>query len=200
MDDIFDHDDLLSRQPQGGNPFRSREEIEAENERLREGLLRLREENELLAELLTGQVDGGCGEVSEASAGADPGPARQRFVISEEAIDLFEALPEAFMLDEVLDRAEGLGASSCRGGSPPPRLPWRADGGAGGGALHQDGAEAVLLDLKGRRLKRVGIALLLPLSIETLRAALLGCRRSRGNIDLDIFVNEVDNNNSDRVK
>ena len=109
MDDIFDHDDLLSRQPQGGSPFRSREEIEVENERLREGLLRLREENKLLAELLTGQFDGDSGEVSEASAGADPGPARQQFVISDGAIDLFEALPEAFTLDEVLDRAEGLG-------------------------------------------------------------------------------------------
>ena len=106
MDDIFDTDGPPGERFPGDRPFRSQKELEAENERLRE-------ENELLAELLTGPYDGGSGELSEESTGAGPVLVRQRFVISEEAIDLFEALPEAFTLDEALDRAEGLGQTSA---------------------------------------------------------------------------------------
>ena len=113
MDDIFDTDGPSGERFPGDRPFRSRKELEAENERLREGLLRLREENELLAELLTGPYDGGSGELSEESTGAGPVLVRQRFVISDEAIDLFEALPGAFTLDEALDQAEQMGQASA---------------------------------------------------------------------------------------
>jgi hypothetical protein len=129
MSDVFDHDGLGpdgldhdspqgERSPggppsSGSRPFRSREELEAENERLREGLLRSREENELLAELLAGQCEEGSGEVvGGVGESEDLAETGQRFVISDAAIDLFEALPEAFSLDEALDFAERLGQRS----------------------------------------------------------------------------------------
>ena len=135
MSDVFDHDGLGpdefgpdgfdhdgpqgERSPEGrpspgGRPFRSREELEAENERLREGLLRSREENEMLAELLAGSCEEGSGEVvGGAGESEDPAETGQRFVISDAAIDLFEALPEAFTLDEALDCAERMGQRSA---------------------------------------------------------------------------------------
>jgi hypothetical protein len=119
MDDVFDHDEPPSEGSPGGGSSRSRKELEAENERLkrdllheREGLLRLREENGLLAELLTGQFEEGSGEVTEGE-GEGPDEVRPRFVISDAAIDLFEVLPEVFTLDEALDRAELFGQPSA---------------------------------------------------------------------------------------
>ena len=121
MDDIFDQDEPpeepLDGPPNGppggmhsgGWPFRNRGELDAENKRLREDLLRLREENELMAELLAGRFEKGSGEVrGGAEEGEDLIETRPRFAISDAAIDLFEALPEAFTLDVALDRAERL--------------------------------------------------------------------------------------------
>ena len=119
MDDIFDQDGPPSG-PSGGMhaegwPFRGRGELEAENKRLREDLLQLREENELMAELLAGRFEEGSGEVGGgAGEGEDLVETRSRFAISDAAIDLFEALPEAFTLDEALDRAERLGQPSAK--------------------------------------------------------------------------------------
>jgi hypothetical protein len=76
-------------------------------------LLRSREENELLAELLAGEFEEGSGEVvGGVGESEDPAVTGQRFVISDAAIDLFEALAEAFTLDEALDCAERLGQRS----------------------------------------------------------------------------------------
>ena len=113
MDDLFDQDGPPDGPPggmhSGGWSFRSRGELELENKRLREGLLRLREENELMAELLAGQFEEDSGEVGGgAQEGEDLVETRPRFAISDGAIDLFEALPEAFTLDVALDRAERL--------------------------------------------------------------------------------------------
>jgi hypothetical protein len=119
MSDVFDHDGLgpdgldhdgpQGERTPGGRPFRSRGELEAENERLRKGLLRSRDESEMLAGLLAGSCEEGSGEVvGGAGESEDPSETGQRFVISDAAIDLFEALPEAFTLDEVLDYAERL--------------------------------------------------------------------------------------------
>ena len=126
MSDIFDHDGLDHDEPLGspGGPFRSREELESENERLRKSLRHSREENELLAELLAGQYEEGNGEVTDgAGEGEDQTESgRQssgkrslgrRFVVSDASIDLFEALPQAFTLDDVLDAAERLGQRSA---------------------------------------------------------------------------------------
>lgn len=118
MSDIFDHDGSRDGLRPEDRPFRSREELEAENERLREDLHRTREENELLAELLTGQFEDGSGEIAggeEESGGSsgDSSELEQRFTISEAAIDLFEALPLSFTLDEAFDRAERLGQPSA---------------------------------------------------------------------------------------
>ena len=62
--DIFDNDGSRDGLRPEGHPFRSREELEAENERLREDLYRTREENELLAELLAGQFEADSGEIA----------------------------------------------------------------------------------------------------------------------------------------
>ena len=78
MSDIFDHERFGPGGPSGspeGGPYRSREELEAENERLREDLHRTREENELLAELLTGQFEDGSGEIAGGQGGAEAPPA-----------------------------------------------------------------------------------------------------------------------------
>lgn len=114
MSDIFDHDGSRDGLRPEDRPFRSREELEAENERLREDLHRTREENELLAELLTGQFEDGSGEIAGGAGGSGgSSELEQRFAISEAAIDLFEVLPLSFTLDEALDRAERLGQPSA---------------------------------------------------------------------------------------
>lgn len=114
MDDFFDYNDPPgSMSP--GNPrrFRSREELAAENERLHEELHHQQEENKMLAELLAGQFEDGDGEVENLDVEEDDlGERRPRFVISEVAIDLFEALSETFTLDEAFDAAERLSQSS----------------------------------------------------------------------------------------
>lgn len=112
MDDVFDHDGPFGDLLPGGRPSRSRKELEAENERLKENLLRSREENDLLAELITGQFEEGSGEVMEGER-EDHAEGRSQFVISDAAIDLFETLPEMFTLDEALDRAEQMGQPSA---------------------------------------------------------------------------------------
>jgi hypothetical protein len=43
------------------------------------------------------------------------GEIRPSFPISDEAIDLFEALPESFTMDEALDAAERIGQASAEG-------------------------------------------------------------------------------------
>lgn len=116
MSDIFDHDGFGPGGPLGaprGGPFRSREELEAENERLRMDLSRSKEENEMLAELLAGEFEEGSGEIAGGVGEGDRSEGRPRFAISDAAIDLFEALPPSFTLDEAFDRAERLGQPSA---------------------------------------------------------------------------------------
>src|SRR5690606_36507393 len=106
MSDIFDHDGSRDGLRPEDRPFRSREELEAENERLREDLHRTRQENEMLAELITGQFEDGSGQIAGGAGGSGgSSELEQRFAISEAAIDLFEVLPLSFTLDEALDRA-----------------------------------------------------------------------------------------------
>ena len=99
MDDILN----MSGFP-GDDAFRSREELINENMRLREELRQQRGENDLLTGMLAH-----CYEKLPQLEGAD----RPGLSISDDAIDLFEALPEAFTLDEALDRAERLGQASA---------------------------------------------------------------------------------------
>jgi hypothetical protein len=115
MSDIFDHEGFGSSGPLGspeGGPYRSRKELEAENERLRRDLSRSQEENEMLAELLTGQFEDGSGEIDGGVGEGARSEERSRFAISDAAIDLFEALPPSFTLDEALDQADQLGQTS----------------------------------------------------------------------------------------
>lgn len=90
----------------GRERFPSREELTRQNERLREELRQQREENALLAGLLAQRFE----EIPE-----EEGEVRPSFPISDGAIDLFEALPEAFTLDEALDVAERIGQRSDEG-------------------------------------------------------------------------------------
>ncbi|MFQ5568228.1 MAG: hypothetical protein ACE5G0_01050 [Rhodothermales bacterium] len=90
----------------GQGRFLSREELTRQNERLREELHQQREENALLAGLLAQRFE----EMPE-----EDGEVRPSFPISDGAIDLFEALPEAFTLDEALDMAERIGQRSDEG-------------------------------------------------------------------------------------
>lgn len=98
MDDIMDMSGEFERER-----FPSREELARQNERLREELEQQREENALLAGLLAQRFE----EMAE-----EDGEVRPSFPISDGAIDLFEALPEAFTLDEALDTAERIGQHS----------------------------------------------------------------------------------------
>lgn len=98
MDDIMDMSGEF-----GHERFPSREELAQQNKRLREELEQQREENALLAGLLAQRFE----EMSE-----EDGEVRPSFPISDGAIDLFEALPETFTLDEALDTAERIGQHS----------------------------------------------------------------------------------------
>lgn len=116
MSDIFDHEGFGPSGPSGspdGGPYRSRKELEAENERLRRDLSRSQEENEMLAEMLTGQFEEGSGEIDGGVGQGACFEERPRFAISDAAIDLLEALPPSFTLDEALDQADQLGQTSA---------------------------------------------------------------------------------------
>ena len=99
--------------------FRSRQELEAENARLRAELELWREENTLLADTLARRFDEENGEIDSEELEAEGRGATgdrveftSNFVIPDAAIDLFEALPESFTIDEALDAAERLGTTS----------------------------------------------------------------------------------------
>jgi len=95
MDDTLNTGDLFD-----GEAFPSREELIEENARLRRELQRQQEENDLLAGMLAGSYD----HVPDQEIQDRP-----PFPISDEAIDLFEELPETFSLDEAFEEAERAG-------------------------------------------------------------------------------------------
>ncbi len=101
MDDFLDTDGAL-----GQGRFLSRDELTRENECLRQELRQQREENDLMADMLARRFE----EKAE-----EAGTARLAFSISDAAINLFEALPEAFTMDEVLDAAERIDLSLDEG-------------------------------------------------------------------------------------
>ena len=101
MEDIMDRNGEF-----GQERFPSREELTRQNERLREELSHQRAENALLTGLLAQRLE----ERPE-----EEGEVHPSFPISDGAIDLFEALPEVFTLDEALDVAERIGQCSAEG-------------------------------------------------------------------------------------
>lgn len=113
--------DLLPEGEDRGGRFRSRQELEEENARLRAELAALREENTLLADMLAERFDEDNGEIhgEEPDGEGNGGPGGRRhlvsnFVISDAAIDLFEDLPARFTLDEALEAALRLRQSSAK--------------------------------------------------------------------------------------
>lgn len=119
MGDITDGGGFFGEIPPEGEHskgrFRGQQELEEENARLRAELELWREENTLLADMLARRFEDENGEIDgEEPKGEGRGATGGRveftsnFVIPDAAIDLFEALPESFTLDEVLDVAERL--------------------------------------------------------------------------------------------
>ncbi len=95
MDDILNTGDSF-----GEDAFLSREDLLKQNTQLLSELRRQKQENDLLAGMLAGDYE---------NFPEQEDLVRPQFPISDEAIDLFEGLPETFSLDEAFEEAERVG-------------------------------------------------------------------------------------------